>query len=154
MLAAIEAPEAALILSAITLLASVINGIMTTILAGKTRRIENLESRFEDKAEELVDAKLEARTGGIRASLEVLASEVRRINERLGRGDADFKDLNERDHALELKFSNRVDALKDFIRETCATKADLEKLNDRFTALQIAVAKDLAEKVAAKGAKL
>jgi hypothetical protein len=96
------------------------------------RRVENtdkLEERVAKQAEQLIDQRLHG-----------LALELDRIMKRLERGESDFKSLGNRDHTIELQIRTAFDSLKDYIRESCASKDDVKVLNKKVDHLQIAVA--------------
>jgi chromosome segregation ATPase len=117
----------------------VLNVVMALALLwvnGKTRRIENLESDLKRTAGELVDQKV----GQLRGAIEHLTREISSINARLSRGDEAFARANAQDHAQDIRLVTKIDELKDYIRDRCATQDDSQRMAERVRAMEVAVA--------------
>ncbi len=117
----------------------IINIATTTILGlgllwvkRKADQIDSLKQSVKHKAEQLVDQKLTVLATKLEGCIEIINERVTTISERLARGDNDFKDLNERDHALELKFHQRFEQLHEWISNHFATKDDLRVVHQRL----------------------
>lgn len=100
-------------------------------IGNKTHRIEALETRLAVKTEELVKDRIEAHSSNLKSAIESLATQLQNVVERLKDGEAGFEKLGGRDQAIELAVAGKFDALKDYLRETMATKKDLERHQDR-----------------------
>lgn len=100
-------------------------------IGNKAHRIEALETRLATKTEELVKDRIEAHSINLKSAIESLAQQLKDINERLRDGEDGFEKLGGRDQAIELAVAAKFDALKDFIRETTATKEALDRHQDR-----------------------
>ena len=100
-------------------------------IGNKAHRIEALETRLATKTEELVKDRIEAHSINLKSAIESLAKQLQDIVQRLRDGEDGFEKLGGRDQAIELAVAAKFDALKDFIRDTTATKKDLERHQDR-----------------------
>ncbi len=49
------------------------------------------------------------------------------MKQRIQLGDGELRGLSDRDQKIELALAIRIDQLKDYIRDTAATRKDLEK---------------------------
>ena len=49
------------------------------------------------------------------------------MKQRITHGDGEIRGLSDRDQKIELALALRIDHLKDYIRDTTASKKDLEK---------------------------
>src|SRR5689334_11391950 len=87
---------------AINLIVSIGLGVGMFFLTQRTRRIESLESRLEEKAEALVEAQIAAKTGELSGAMRELAGEIKRINQRLEDGDGSIEKLGEKGTQLEV----------------------------------------------------
>jgi hypothetical protein len=91
------------------------------------RRYEGLEAKLNEASQRLI----EERFGGIATHVDrhvrAFVVALDEIKQRMVFGDADVRALGERDQRIELTLATRLDLIKDYIRETAATKKDLEK---------------------------
>lgn len=112
---------------------------VTGYVASKVRLIDSLSSRVEQreaalasKAEQLVEAKVNARFGQLNQSIEFVGQELARINERLDRGDGKFGRLSERDGQIQVEVAVQLGEVKTWMAQTFATKDDVRELRQQM----------------------
>ena len=109
-------------------------------VGSKTQKIDTLESRLEQSADEKIEAKFAAMENKLLLPINGLKTMLDETQRRLGRGDQHFDDLNERDQDIQIKLATKFGELQKWMLENFASKKDLESLGDRFDGLQRAVA--------------
>lgn len=128
----------------------ILNGIVTLWIAIVVRRVEKLEDRVQCQAKEAIDGHFAAIADRCALKHQMIQQEMGNMNRRLEAGDGHFDTVDEQQKRMELALEARLGALKDFIRENCASRGDVEKLKDnvanlagRFGAMERAVAMDI-----------
>ena len=91
------------------------------------RRYEGLEGKLNDATTRLIEERFAAMTRQVDRHVQSFVDAIDEVKQRIVFGDADVRALGERDQRIELTLAARIDLLKDYIRETAATKKDLEK---------------------------
>jgi hypothetical protein len=91
------------------------------------RKYEGLEGKLHDASARLIDERFAAMTRQVDRHVQGLVVATDELKQRMVFGDADVRALGERDQRIELTLATRIDLLKDYIRETAATKKDLER---------------------------
>jgi chromosome segregation ATPase len=91
------------------------------------RRYEGLEDRLHDATTRLIDERFRAMTHEVNSHVQKFLLTVEEMKQRIQSGDGELRGLSDRDQKLELLLSARLDHLKDYIRDTAATRKDLEK---------------------------
>src|SRR3954469_12379692 len=91
------------------------------------RRYEGLEGKLHEATTRLIEERFVGMTGHVDRHVRAFVDAMDEVKQRLVFGDADVRALGERDQRIELTLAARIDLLKDYIRETAATKKDLEK---------------------------
>ena len=91
------------------------------------RRYEGLEGRLHDATTRLIDERFRAMTHEVNSHVQGFVLIVEEMKQRLQFGDGEIRGLSDRDQKIELALAARIDLLKDYIRDTAATKKDLEK---------------------------
>ena len=91
------------------------------------RRYEGLEDRLHDATTRLIDERFRAMTHEVNSHVNKFLLTVEEMKQRLQSGDGELRLLTDRDQKIELALALRIDHLKDYIRDTAATKKDLEK---------------------------
>ena len=91
------------------------------------RRYEGLEDRLHDATTRLIDERFRAMTHEVNSHVQGFLLTVEEMKQRIQLGDGEIRGLSDRDQKIELLLSARLDHLKDYIRDTAATKKDLEK---------------------------
>ena len=91
------------------------------------RRYEGLEDRLHDATTRLIDERFRAMTHEVNSHVQKFLLTVEEMKQRIQLGDGEIRGLSDRDQKLELLLSARLDHLKDYIRDTAATRKDLEK---------------------------
>jgi hypothetical protein len=91
------------------------------------RRYEGLEGKLADASTRLIEERFAAVTRQVDRHAQAFVIAMDEVRQRMTFGDADVRALGERDQRIELSLAARLDALKDYIRETAATKHDLER---------------------------
>ena len=110
------------------------------------RKYEGLEAKLHDATTRLIEERFGTMTRQADRHVQAFVTAMDEIKQRMVYGDADVRALGERDQRIELTVATRLDLLKDYIRETAATKKDLERheaaaerrlavLEQRFTEL-------------------
>ena len=91
------------------------------------RRYEGLESKLNDATARLIEERFAAMARQVDRHVQAFVRVVDELKQRMVFGDADVRALGERDQRIELSLAGRIDLLKDYIRDTAATKKDFEK---------------------------
>ena len=91
------------------------------------RRYEGLEDRLHDATTRLIDERFRAMTHEVNSHVQGFLLTVEEMKQRIQLGDGEIRGLSDRDQKIELALALRIDHLKDYIRDTAATKKDLEK---------------------------
>ena len=91
------------------------------------RRYEGLEAKLNDATTRLIEERFAAMTRQVDRHVQSFVDAIDEVKQRIVFGDADVRALGERDQRIELTLAARIDLLKDYIRETAASKKDLEK---------------------------
>ena len=91
------------------------------------RRYEGLEDRLHEATTRLIDERFRAMTHEVNSHVNKFLLTVEEMKQRLQLGDGELRGLSDRDHKIELSLSAKLDHLKDYIRDTAASKKDLEK---------------------------
>lgn len=116
----------------------------------RERQVQALEAKVHETAVKLIDERFRSMThdlnnhvGNFKLTLDSLAARLADGEDGLGR-------LVDVDHAMEIKTLNRMEQIKDYVRDTCASKADVreheknvavkfDRLGEKVQALTIAV---------------
>ena len=96
-------------------------------LSAWQRRYEGLEDRLHDATTRLIDERFRAMTHEVNRHVQGFVLTVEEMKQRIHFGDGEIRGLSDRDQKIELALAVRIDLLKDYIRDTAATKKDLEK---------------------------
>ena len=91
------------------------------------RKYEGLEGKLNDATTRLIEERFGGIARQVDRHVESFVLSIDELKQRIHFGDADLRALGERDQRIELTLATRLDVLKDYIRETAATKKDLEK---------------------------
>src|SRR5687767_1471670 len=91
------------------------------------RKYEGLEGKLQDATTRLIEERFVATTTHVDRHAQAFVVALDEMKQRMVFGDADVRALGERDQRIELTLATRIDLLKDYIRETAATKKDLER---------------------------
>ena len=91
------------------------------------RRYEGLEGKLNDATTRLIEERFAAMTRQVDRHVQSFVGVIDEVKQRIVFGDADLRALGERDQRIELTLAARIDLLKDYIRETAASKKDLER---------------------------
>src|SRR5215208_7571357 len=91
------------------------------------RRYEGLEDRLHEATTRLIDERFRSMTHEVNRHVQGFVLTVEEMKQRITHGDGEIRGLSDRDQKIELALALRIDHLKDYIRDTAATKKDLEK---------------------------
>ena len=91
------------------------------------RRYEGLEAKLNDATARLIEERFAAMGRQVDRHVQAFVETIDEVKQRFVYGDADLRALGERDQRIELTLAARLDLLKDYIRETAASKKDLDK---------------------------
>ena len=91
------------------------------------RRYDGLEERLHEATTRLVDERFRAMTHEVNSHVQGFLLTVEEMKQRIQLGDGEIRGLSDRDQKIELALAVRIDLLKDYIRDTAASKKDLEK---------------------------
>ena len=114
-------------LAAFQLVFSAIVSVSLWRLTAWQRKYEGLEGKLNDASTRLIDERFASMTRAVDRHVQTLVVGMDEMKQRMVFGDADVRALGERDQRIELTLATRIDLLKDYIRETAATKKDLER---------------------------
>lgn len=123
------------------ILAEVVMSICLYVVAQRAKKVDTLESRLEQSANEKIEAKFAAMESKLLLPINGLKTMLDETQRRLGRGDEHFDDLNDRDRKLETALLSKLSEMKDWMHETFATKRDYETVLGRFDGFQRFIAK-------------
>lgn len=116
-------------------------------MATKTRKIEKLEERLGEKAEQLVTVKFDAHASGLKGSIDLLTTQITAINQRIEDGDECLDGLAKGDHRLELQQIQSLAELKVWVMQNAATTADVKELGGRVDRLQHVVSTAMVARI-------
>ena len=116
-----------IVLAIFQLVFSAIVSVSLWRLTAWQRRYEGLETKLSDASARLIDERFSAIARQVDRHVQSMVVTVDELKQRMMFGDADVRALGERDQRIELTLVTRIDLLKDYIRETAATKKDLER---------------------------
>lgn len=91
------------------------------------RRYEGLEDRLHEATTRLIDERFRSMTHEVNSHVQGFLLTVEEMKQRIQLGDGEIRGLSDRDQKIELALAIRIDQLKDYIRDTAATRKDLEK---------------------------
>jgi len=114
-------------LAAFQLVFSAVVSLTLWRLTAWQRRYEGLEDRLHEATTRLIDERFRAMTHEVNSHVQGFLLTVEEMKQRLHAGDGELRGLSDRDQKLELLLAARLDHLKDYLRDTAATKKDLEK---------------------------
>jgi hypothetical protein len=114
-------------LAAFQLVFSAVVSISLWRLTAWQRKYEGLEGKLHDATTRLIEERFGGVARQVDRHVESFIVSIDELKQRIHFGDADLRALGERDQRIELTLATRLDVLKDYIRETAATKKDLEK---------------------------
>ena len=114
-------------LAAFQLVFSAIVSISLWRLTAWQRKYEGLEGKLNDATTRLIEERFGGIARQVDRHVESFVLSIDELKQRIHFGDADLRALGERDQRIELTLATRIDLLKDYIRETAATKKDLER---------------------------
>ena len=114
-------------LAAFQLVFSAVVSISLWRLTAWQRKYEGLEGKLNDATTRLIEERFGGIARQVDRHVESFVLSIDELKQRIHFGDADLRALGERDQRIELTLATRLDVLKDYIRETAATKKDLKK---------------------------
>ncbi|MEM7626561.1 MAG: hypothetical protein AAF333_13275 [Planctomycetota bacterium] len=113
----------------LNMVSTIVLAIVLMWVKNRTSKIDELEAEVKDHANGLINTKFGE-----------LDRKVTDILQRLDRGDREFRTQHDRDHALELRFVNAVNELRQDMTQKLACREDLLKLTDRVQRNELAIA--------------
>jgi uncharacterized protein YutD len=116
----------------------VFNAIVTAALAyvaAKNRQIAQLKSALKAMAEERIDQKFAGFEAACKLRQNLVDQRYEQMALRLQKGEENFDTLFESRQKAQLEMAAKIDALKDYIRDHCASKADVATLSHRMDAM-------------------
>lgn len=113
-------------LTGIAIVMSTMTAVGVAWLMTKARRAETVEGRLHDLATKLIDERFRSMTHELHGNVQSFVLTLEELKVRLRESDSGFRGLGERDQKIELTLAEKMDQLKDYIRDTAATKKDLE----------------------------
>ncbi len=114
-------------LAAFQLVFSFVVSLTLWRLTAWQRRYEGLEDRLHDATTRLIDERFRAMTHEVNSHVQGFLLTVEEMKQRIHLGDGEIRGLTDRDQKIELTLAMKLDHLKDYIRDTAASKKDLEK---------------------------
>lgn len=125
------------VISGVITVVSLILGILAKSIASKYDR---LQDRLEKKAESEIDQRFKVLEAQVMGRIDKLVSELESAQRRLGAGDRLFKAMQDRDHQLDMKTLQALEALRRDVIENMATKTEVEQLRQGQHAIEQQVA--------------
>jgi hypothetical protein len=127
--------------------------VAISYLGLKSRELVELKRDLQEGAAELVDTRIRAmseqcelKCGALahpvgqitelNASVRVIMTEIASINKRLERGDAEFDRTAQRREDLMVSVRTEIEAVRESVRDQCATKDDVRRLEQRIETMQ------------------
>ena len=114
-------------LAAFQLVFSAVVSVSLWRLTAWQRRYEGLEAKLNDATTRLIEERFAGMTRQVDRHVQSFVGAIDEVKQRIVFGDADLRALGERDQRIELTLAARIDVIKDYIRETAASKKDLER---------------------------
>ncbi len=111
---------------------NVLIAIAMAYVASKNQKIETLGEEIKKSNEKRIEERFTALRETIGLHLTPLLQRIDDVCGRLKDGDESMRALGDRDQQVELKMVQRIDALKDYIREECASTKDLGELRNEM----------------------
>lgn len=116
----------------------------------RERQVASLEAKVHETAVKLIDERFRAMTHDLNNHVGHFKLTLDSLANRLADGEQGLGKLVDVDHAMEIKTLNRMEQIKDYVRDTCASKADvreheknvasrLDRLGEKVQGLTIAV---------------
>ena len=99
-------------------------------LSQSQRRYDGLEDKLHDTTTKLVDERFRAVSHKVAETSHSFGLAVAEMKDRIKDIDQVANELQERDQRNELAVVNRLDSLKDWLRNSAANKDDLKSHND------------------------
>jgi hypothetical protein len=97
------------------------------------KKVQGYEEATHVLATKLVDERFRAISHQLNNDVQSFSSTLQTLTKRLEDGDVAFDRLGERGHEVELRFANKVDELKDVVRDKFATRQDLQTHQESTT---------------------
>lgn len=98
-------------------------GVVTGMVARRTKRISDLEEELKQ------------------ATREQVAAELAAVKKRLADGEEKFDRLQERDHRVELQIATALNDIRDDVRTRCATRDSVRELYQAVNQMREAFAR-------------
>jgi len=105
-------------------------------VALRLEKIESLEDRVAADTERRMDAKVDAAFTRLSDRLDALAAELKRVLDRLQRGDGHFEQLRERDAKQIERVLTELSSMKDWMNERFATQDQIRELRGEVSELR------------------
>jgi hypothetical protein len=119
--------------------------------------LKQAEAKLHDAARSLIDERFRAMSHEMNGHVQGFMTTLDELKERLQEGDGLLRTLGDVDHQLELKTVNRMEQIKDYVRDHCASKGDVKEqatsVNDRIDRLSDKV-EVMGKQVAVLGEKV
>ncbi len=105
-----------------------------------TSTVSGLKAEVKSYADQLIDQKVEVVRQELVGEIRLLGQQLQQAENRLKSGDKLLGELRERDHDDELKTLTAINQLRRDVIESVATKADLQRVEDKHDKLANRVA--------------
>ncbi len=153
---------------AVNLLVSIAMAIVLYRVAAVTKKFERQEDRSDaslktaetklhDAATKLIDERFRAMSHEMNGHVHGFVNTLDELKERLSDSDGIFRNLGDADHQNELKTQQRMEQIKDYVRDHCASRGDVrehvQSVNGRIDTMGAKV-DSLSREVAVLGTKL
>jgi hypothetical protein len=109
-------------------------------IAQRTKQIETLKRDLGESATRRIDEKFGSVVNQFTSAIDKLTGEISRIDKRLERGEAEFRNVQGRDHDIEIRLLQAVNDTRQYVRDHCATRDSVQKLFEKFEELRVAQA--------------
>jgi len=105
----------------------------------KAAKIDRLEEKLDQKAEQIINARFAAIEGRVHEPIKRFSDAVDRIEKRLDRGDEEFGAQAEKTHSLDKKILEAKSEVRDWARGLFATVEELRELKNSVRDLERAM---------------
>jgi hypothetical protein len=102
-------------------------------LSKSDRNVEDLQESLHEATEKLVDERFRRMSHEVNGSVQGLLSTLNLVQQQVRDGEEDFKQLGSRDQKIELEVAGKFGEVKDWMRETFASKEDVREHEKHVT---------------------
>ena len=125
-----------LVLSVLSLVISSLLTVGIFYVGSKASKIDKLQEQLEERAGEIIEVRMQALESRLQISVKSLEHIVATMQQRLESGDQHFKNVDAKNHALELKVITQVQEMY----RGLATREDVKELGSQVASMKTTIA--------------